>query len=85
MRVVAWTGMLLVLTMLCSVAGLARLMGMPISVELLAPILMLAGLVGGYGAALMAVPEWRLVPDRVAGAAGSGSARGAASSQASTA
>jgi len=66
MRVLVWTGLLLVLTVICSVTGLARMIGMPIEPLLWGAILMLAGLVGGLGLALIVRPEPRLVPIRLA-------------------
>lgn len=66
MRVLVWTGLLLVLTLICSVTGLARMIGMPIEPLLWGAILMLAGLVGGLGLALILRPEPRLVPIRLA-------------------
>jgi hypothetical protein len=66
MRVLVWAGLLLALTLICSVTGLARMIGMPIDPLLWGTILMLAVLVGGLGIALIARPEPRFVPIRVA-------------------
>lgn len=57
MRVLVWAGLLLVLTLVCSVTGLAGMVGMPIEPALLGSILMLAILVGGLGLALILRPE----------------------------
>lgn len=61
MRAVVWTGLLLVLTMICSVTALAHMIGMPIGAWFLVCILMLVVLVGGLGLALLAKWEPQLV------------------------
>jgi hypothetical protein len=66
MRVLVWTGLLLVLALTCSVTGLARMIGMPIDPLLWGAILILAALVGGLGLALLARPEPRFIPIRLA-------------------
>lgn len=57
MRVLVLMSMLLLLTVICSVAGLARMVGMPLGGELIAGILLLTALVGGLGVALVVAPE----------------------------
>ena len=62
MRVLALMSMLLLLTVVCSVAGLVRMIGMPLGGEVIASIAMLAGVSGGLGVALFLVPDPQLVP-----------------------
>lgn len=63
MRVLVWAGLLLVLTVMGSAAGLFRMIGMPIGAEFWAAILMLATAVGVLGVGLVLFPEPRLLPD----------------------
>ncbi len=60
MRVLALMSMLLVLTVVCSVAALVRMIGMPLGGEVIAGIVMLAGVSGGLGVALFLVPDSQL-------------------------
>jgi hypothetical protein len=57
--------MLLLLSVVGSVTGLAGMIGMPIGADLLAAILALAAVVGVMGVALVVVPEARLDPARM--------------------
>jgi hypothetical protein len=66
MRVLVWTGLLLVLTLISAVTGLAGMIGMPIGPLLWGAILMLSAMVGGLGLVLIAQPEPRFVPIRLA-------------------
>jgi hypothetical protein len=59
MRVLVWTSLLLLLTIVGSGAALVRMIGMPIGPELFAAILVLATTVGVMGAALVIEPEAR--------------------------
>jgi hypothetical protein len=65
MRVLALMSVLLLLTVVCSVAGLARMVGMPLGGEVVFGILMLTTLVGGLGVTLVVVPEGQVVPVQV--------------------
>jgi hypothetical protein len=65
MRTLVWTGLLLVLTVVCSVTVLAHMVGMPIGSGLLGSIAMLSVLVGWLGLALMVRSDTRLAPLRV--------------------
>lgn len=62
MRVLVWAGLLLVLAVIGSTAGLVRMIGMPIGAEFWAAILMLATAVGVLGVGLVLFPEPRLIP-----------------------
>jgi hypothetical protein len=65
MRVLVWMGLLLVLTVVCSIAGLAGMVGMPLGELPLTVIVLLTALVGGLGIALVVAPDRQLVPIRV--------------------
>jgi hypothetical protein len=65
MRVLVWMGLLLVLTIVCSVAGLAGMVGMPLGDLPLTVIGLLTALVGGLGVALIVAPDRQLAPLRV--------------------
>jgi hypothetical protein len=62
MRVLVWASLLLVLTVVGSAAGLARMIGMPIGAEFWAAILMLGTAVGVLGIGLVVFPEPRFIP-----------------------
>jgi hypothetical protein len=65
MRVLVWAGMLLLLSVVGSVTGLAGMIGMPIGADLLAALLALGAIVGVMGVALVVVPEPRPAPARM--------------------